>query len=61
MNPSKITETILSQRYIGSVIKTVQADDEDPEEDMTMTISQSSKELALEDFRQETAILSKLR
>ena len=34
MNPAKITETILSQRYIGSVIKTVQADDEDLEEDM---------------------------
>jgi len=33
--------------------------EEDPVEDMT--ISQSDRDLALEDFRQETAILSKLR
>jgi len=34
VNVSKITETILSQRYIGSVIKTVQADEDDLEDDM---------------------------
>ena len=34
VNPSKITETILSQRYIGSVIKTVQAEEDDLEEEM---------------------------
>ena len=34
VNPSKITETILSQRYIGSVIKTVQAEEDDLEDEM---------------------------
>ena len=33
VNVSKVTETILNQRYIGSVIKTVQPD-EDEEDDL---------------------------
>ena len=34
VNVSKVTEKILEQRFIGSVIKTVQSEDEDAEDDL---------------------------
>ena len=34
VNVSKVTEKILEQRFIGSVIKTVQSEDEDAEDEL---------------------------